>query len=58
VIFGIISILHVVRLLAGPEVYVGTYRLGLALSIVVICFTGGLSIWLARLACAGAAKSK
>ncbi len=55
-IFGIISIIHFVRLFTGPEVFVGAYRLGPEASLVVVIVTGCLGIWLARLAVPSAAK--
>ncbi len=50
VIFGIVSIIHLVRLFTGPEVWVGTHRLGAEASLIVVIVTGCLSIWLAKLA--------
>ncbi len=50
VIFGIISIIHFVRLFTGPEVFVGAHRMGPEASLVVVIVTGCLSIWLAKLA--------
>ena len=49
-IFGIVSLLHIVRLFTGPEVYIGSHRLGLYPSLVAIIVTGCLSFWLCKMA--------
>ncbi len=49
-IFGLISIVHLVRLFTGPEVYIGNHRLEPLPSLVAVLFFGGLGIWLSRLA--------
>jgi hypothetical protein len=58
VIFGIISIVHLVRLFTGPEVYIGSYRLGVMPSLIAVIVTGCLGIWLSRLAGPSCAKSE
>jgi hypothetical protein len=57
VIFGIISIVHFVRLFTGPEVLIGAHRLGPEASLIVVIATGCLSIWLSKLAGPGVAKT-
>jgi hypothetical protein len=58
VLFGIISIVHLVRLFTGPEVFIGSHRLGVIPSLVAVVVFGSLSIWLSRLAGPGCAKAK
>jgi hypothetical protein len=50
VVFGLVCLLHIARLFAGTVISVGGYRLGSLSSWVCIIGSGGLSIWLSRLA--------
>ena len=50
VIFGLISLSHIVRLGAQVGIVIGGYHLGQIPSFIAIAITGGLSIWLAKLA--------
>jgi hypothetical protein len=50
VIFGLVSLGLIARLWARSEIFIGGYNLGRIPSLFVIIVTGGLSIWLARLA--------
>jgi hypothetical protein len=55
-IFGLVCIVHLVRLLAGFDITVGSHHIGPVTSLVAIVVTGALSIWLGRLACGGCAE--
>ncbi len=57
-VFGIISIVHLVRLFSGPEVYLGSYRLGPVPSLIAVIVFGSLGIWMSRLAGTRCAKSE
>ena len=50
VIFGLVSLSHVARLWARAEIIIGGYHLGRIPSVIAIIITGGLAIWLAKLA--------
>ena len=50
VIFGLISIAHLMRLIIRPEVLVGGYLVPLWPSVPAFLILGGLSLWLWRLA--------
>jgi hypothetical protein len=50
VIFGLISIAHLIRLIIRPEVRVGGYLVPLWPSVPAFLILGGLSLWLWRLA--------
>ena len=51
VVFGLVCLAHIVRLLTGTEVVIGSYRLGPVLSVIAIIVSGALSLWLGRMAC-------
>jgi len=50
VIFGLISIAHLIRLIIRPEVLVGGYLVPLWPSVPAFLVLGGLSLWLWKLA--------
>jgi hypothetical protein len=50
VIFGLVCLAQVARLFAGTPVTVGGHHLGVTASWLCLGATGGLAIWLARLA--------
>jgi len=50
VIFGLVSLGLLARLWARSEIVIGSYHLGRIPSLFLIIVTGGLSIWLGRLA--------
>lgn len=50
VIFGLISIAHLIRLIIRPEVLVGGYLIPLWPSALAFLILGGLSLWMWRLA--------
>jgi hypothetical protein len=49
-IFGLVSLGFIARLWARPETIIGSYHLGRVPSLFLIIVTGGLSIWLLKLA--------
>ena len=53
VVFGVVSLLQLVRLLAGTEVSIGGHVLPLWASGVAFLVAGGLSAWLGRLSYRG-----
>jgi len=50
VIFGLISIAHLIRLIIRAEVLVGGYLIPLWPSALAFLILGGLSLWMWRLA--------
>ena len=50
IIFGLVSLGHVARLWAQTEIVIGGHHLGRIPSVITIIITGGLAIWLAKLA--------
>jgi hypothetical protein len=50
IIFGVVSLGLIAHLWARSEIFVASYSLGRIPSLFVIIVTGGLSIWLVRLA--------
>src|SRR5665213_1929290 len=50
VIFGLVCLAHIARLWARTDVFIGSYHLGRIPSLLCIIASGGLSIWLAKLA--------
>jgi hypothetical protein len=51
VVFMCAALAHVVRLVLGMKVQVGSYAPGAWLSVVAVVVAGGLSVWLGMLAC-------
>jgi hypothetical protein len=49
-IFGLICIAHIARLWARTEIVIGGHYFGQSWSAMGIIITGGLSIWLSKLA--------
>jgi hypothetical protein len=49
-IFGLICIAHIARWWARTDIVIGGYYVGQSWSVIGIIITGGLSIWLAKLA--------
>ena len=45
-VFGLVSLLHVWRLINQMNVLVGTWRVPMALSAVALIISGGLAWWL------------
>ncbi|MCE0498168.1 MAG: hypothetical protein LV481_09515 [Methylacidiphilales bacterium] len=58
VIFGLVSLGLIARLWARSEIVIGSYHLGRIPSLFLIIATGGLSIWLVKLAGPWCAESK
>ena len=50
-IFGLICAVHIVRLLTGFTITIGSIHVGILLSILAMIVTGSLSVWLWTLAC-------
>lgn len=51
VVFMCAALAHVVRLVLGWNVVVGSHSVGAWLSVVAIVVAAGLSVWLGMLAC-------
>ena len=58
VIFGLVCLFHILRLIRGFQIVVGSHDFGRSLSVVAIIVTGLLSVWLWKLACPGCSDSK
>jgi ABC-type uncharacterized transport system permease subunit len=50
-LFGLICVVHIVRLLTGFTITIGSIHVGILLSILAMIVTGSLSVWLWTLAC-------
>jgi|HubBroStandDraft_6_1064221.scaffolds.fasta_scaffold1549943_2 hypothetical protein len=57
VIFGLVSLLHLVRVLIGTELYLGAYRVSATAGLVMAILSGCLAIWLSKLAGPAPAKA-
>ena len=50
VIFGLVCLVHIALLMVRPEIVIGSRHLGRIAGFAAIIITGGLCIWLAKLA--------
>jgi len=51
-VFGLICLVHLWRLLAGVPVSVGSHEISTVVGVVGVVISGGLSLWMWRLASA------
>jgi hypothetical protein len=58
VIFGLFCLVHILRLIRGFQIVVGSYYFGRGLSVVAIIVSGFLCVWLWKLACPGSSSTK
>jgi len=58
VIFGLVCLVHILRLIRGFQIVVGSYYFGRGLSLVAIIVSGFLCVWLWKLACPGSSSTK
>ena len=49
-IFGLVCLTHIARVAAGTEIVIAHHQLGFTFSWICIVLSGGLAIWLSRLA--------
>lgn len=50
IIFGIVAVVHLIRLLMGFQVVIGTWSAPLWVSGAAVVVSGGLAVWLVQLA--------
>ena len=58
VIFGLVCLAHILRLVTGTEVVIGSYHLGPILSVIAIIVSGALSLWLGKQACSACQEAR
>ena len=57
VIFGLVCLVHILRLIKGFQIVIGSYYFGRNLSMVAIIVSGFLCVWLWKLACPGSNRT-
>jgi hypothetical protein len=50
-IFGLVCLCHVLRLVLGFQILIGSHLFSRGLSLIAVVITGLLSYWLGKLAC-------